>query len=412
MANWWDWLTGAAGGGGMSSVSGKVQPSPATMARARGTFQPAPPSMARARATFQPGETTSTKYVAPSTAAAAVSPTPNAQRRTLDEILSGAQVAPEVPQGPSAEEQAQDWIAQMLGLAYGNQGGADLSGFQGLIEDVNARRDALNIRKWQQRQFLEDLFDAAGVRAAADRDAIAAAVSGQLETDAARRAEEIALVRGEEAARRQTADLARGALGVTPGPDLSTDVAQNVVGGIGAAGSIADRDARIRQAIAEQQAAREISALVPMEAMSVGQLMSGYEDRLAALASERAGIKAQMAQARAAARGGGPSINELLALQEAANQQFGLSGEAPEYKGILGATQQIQSAFGPAANEIIGIANRILTSTATDQFTGKPLTPQQSLANLVANDPGIASFLQGYPEAAPVIINYVTQASK
>lgn len=330
-------------------------------------------------------------------------------RQNLQELIAqqvAGQNAPQAPQymGMSPEE----LMAYLLG---GGGGGApDLSGFQGLIDDVNARRDALNIRKWQQRQFLEDLFDAAGVRAAADRDAIAAAVSGQLETDAARRAEEIALVRGEEAARRQTADLARGALGVTPGPDLSTDVAQNVVGGIGAAGSIADRDARIRQAIAEQQAAREISALVPMEAMSVGQLMSGYEDRLAALASERAGIKAQMAQARAAARGGGPSTSEKLNALQFVQSAFG--GEAPQFEGILGTNQQIQSYFGPAANDVIGIANRVLTSATLDPATGRLETPQQVLARLAAADPAMASFLQEYPEATSVIINYVTQASK
>lgn len=340
----------------------------------------------------------------------APAPKPNVQRKTLDEVLFGGG-APDMPQGPSAEEQAQDFIQNMLQLAYGGGGGADLSGFQGLIDDINARRDALNIRKWQQRQFLTDLFDAAEARATADRAGIATTVEGQLASDAKRRADEVSLIRGEEAARRQVADAARGALGVNPGADLSSAVSQNVVGGVGAMGSVADRDARIRQSIAEQQLGREIAGLAPLEAMSVSDLMSQYEDRLAALASERAGIKAQMAQARASAGRGGPSLSELLSLQQAANEQFGLGGAGVELPGIVQTAQGIQS-LGPIGNDLIAIGDRIISSWAASPTTMKPLSTQEMLSQLAANDPAVSSLLRSYPSAAGIIVNYVNEALK
>lgn len=346
------------------------------------------------------------------TGAAAVTPFRNLIPDNLDSRgrMGGANAAAPAPAAPSYMGMSpEELLAYLLG---GSGGGApDLSGYQQLIDDVNARRDALNIRKWQQRQFLNDLFDAAGVRAAADRDAIAAAVSGQLESDAARRAEEIALIRGDEAARRQTADLARGALGVTPGPDLSTAAAESAVGEVGAAGSIADRDARIRQAIAEQQVSREIAGLAPLEAMSVGQLMSGYEDRLAALASERAGIKAQMAQARAAARGGGPSTSEKLNALQFVQGAFG-PGEGVPIPDLIQTEQGIQQQFGPLANDIFAIGARVLNSAVIDPATGKLESPQQTLARLSQEDPAVSSFLRNYPTAGPIIINYTTQALK
>ncbi len=341
--------------------------------------------------------------------AAAITPLPS-QRNIVADRVARETITPMAQQGPSYMGMSpEELLAYLLG---GSGGGApDLSGYQQLIDDVNARRDALNIRKWQQRQFLTDLFDAAGVRAAADRDAIAAAVSGQLESDAARRAEEIALIRGDEAARRQTADLARGALGVTPGPDLSTAAAESAVGEVGAAGSIADRDARIRQAIAEQQVSREIAGLPPLEAMSVGQLMSGYEDRLAALASERAGIKAQMAQARAAARGGGPSTSEKLNALQFVQGAFG-PGEGVPIPDLIQTEQGIQQQFGPLANDIFAIGARVLNSAVIDPATGKLESPQQTLARLSQEDPAVSSFLRNYPTAGPIIINYTTQALK
>ncbi len=327
----------------------------------------------------------------------------NLQGLIMDELSAQQGQAPGAEyMGYSPEE--------LMAYILGGGGGADLSGYQGLIDDVNARRDALNIRKWQQRQFLTDLFDAAEARVTADKAGIADTVTKQLQNDALRRAQDVSLVRDEEAARRIVADAARGALGVTPGEDLSSAVSQNAAGGIVASGTVADRDARIQQSIAEQQLGRELAGLTPMEAMYVGDLMTQYEDRLAALASERAGIKAQMAQARAANRGPSASekMNAMQFVQDVFNPQSGV-----ELPGILQTGQGIQQAFGPIAGDILGIANRILTSAQTSGLDPtKPAGAQELLTKIAASDPAVRSLLQSYPTAAGTIVNYVVQALK
>lgn len=304
--------------------------------------------------------------------------------------MGGANAIPQQPmgrQGMSDEE----LLAWLLGGAGG--GGApapDLSGFQEMIGDVNKRRDQLNIRKWQQRKFLDDLFAAADARATSDRDALAGAIESQLQADAARRATEIGLIRGEDAPRLETSNAAREALGVAPvESDLTSEVAQNAVAGVGAGGSVADRDARINQAIQSQQYAAEIAGLTPMRQMATGELMRNYEDRLAALSSERAAIKAQMAQAKAAPRGGssGPSVSEKLA---ALNFIEGRN-QAPQGPAAMGGQAVLNSfiqndprnssRYGSIYNSIAPL----LSSYAVNPVTGKYYDATE-LANVITRD--------------------------
>jgi hypothetical protein len=246
-----------------------------------------------------------------------------------------------------------------------------------------------------------------------DRDALEQAVEAQLASDAARRQTEIGLIRGDEAARLATANQAREALGVEGGEDLSSAVAQNAVAGVGAGGSVAERDARIRQSIQEQQIQNQIAGLVPMEQIARADLGRGYEDRLSALASERAAIRAQMAQARAAGSGSrGPSVNERLAALGFINQ-LNAPGEAPEFGGTLGTAQDIRSYFGPASDDVLGIANRLLTGADLSRFDPTSLAgASELLTRLATADPEVQRFLNSNPEAPAAIINYVVGASK
>lgn len=66
-------------GGGMSSVSGKVQRGPVTMANASGTYVPGPTTMANARATYVPG---------PITMASAGTPSQSGIQETLQKIVA------------------------------------------------------------------------------------------------------------------------------------------------------------------------------------------------------------------------------------------------------------------------------------------------------------------------------------
>ena len=298
----------------------------------------------------------------------------------------------------------------------GSGGGApDLSGFEGMIGDVNTRRDQLNIRKWQQRKFLEDLFNAAEERDLATQASIGERVNANLASDAERRAAEVGLIRGADATRLAEANAARGALGATPGADLSSEVAQNAAGGVGAAGSVSERDARIQESLQNQQLSRQISGLVPMEQMAVGDLMSTYEDRLAGLASERAAIRAQMAQARAAARGSGPSVSEKLATLGFI-QGLNAPGETPAAPGALGFLQQAQAADPRNAqmyNDLAAVASRLLSSPQVSRIDPtKPMSPGEALQSLMASDPAVARLIQRNPNNAGFIIQYMTGTNK
>jgi hypothetical protein len=309
-------------------------------------------------------------------------------------------------------------------LGGGGGGGApqmpDLSGFEGMVDDVNRRRDQLNIRKWQQRKFLNDLFDAADAEALATQSGIGSRIEEGLASDAERRAAEMALIRGEDQARLAEANAARGALGAGTGEDLSSAVAQNAVAGIGAAGSISERDARIQESLQNQQIARQRAGLVPMQQMATQDLMSGYEDRLSALASERAAIKAQMAQTRAAASmaprgGGGPSVSEKLAALGFI-QDLNAPGEAASAPGALGFLQQSQAADSANArmyNDLAAVASRLLSAPQVSRINPTAaMSPGEALQALMNSDPNVARLVQRNANNAAWIIQYMTSAGK
>jgi len=305
----------------------------------------------------------------------------------------------------------EELLAWILG-GGGGGGGVDLSGYNTMLSDVDAREAGLGTRRGEQEAFLADLFGAAQGRMTTDREALASAVQAQLESDAARRQQEIGLIRGEDAERLATANAAREALGVEGGEDLSSAIAQNAVAGVGAGGSVAERDARIRESIQNQQIQSQIAGLVPMEQMARSDLSRGFEDRLSALASERAAIRAQMAQARSAGGSRGPSVNERLAALGFVNQ-LNAPAAAPSFGGALGTVQEIQQFFGPAASDVLGIANRIMTNTDLSRFDPTSLAgASELLSRLVAEDEGVRSFLQDYPAATSAIVNLVVGASK
>lgn len=334
----------------------------------------------------------------------------DALRQQVSNELSTQQAAA-MPEGYSFDQ----FMADLLGMTGGSGGGVDLSGYNEMLADVAAREAGLGTRKGEQEAFLSALFDAAEQRMISDRDALAGAVQAALDADAARRATEIGLIRGDEANRLATATAAREALGVQGGEDLSSQVAQNAVAGVGAAGSVSERDARINEAIQRQQLQSQIAGLTPMEQMAASQLSRGYEDRLAALASERAAIRNQMAQARSAASGrGGLGIGEVLSAMGAYNEMFG-PGEAPDIPGVLGFVQGAQAGTGQTGfiNDLVAIGDRIITSPTISRLDPtSPAGANEILQSLIASDPRVANIVNSNPGAAGFIIQYVTSAGK
>jgi hypothetical protein len=306
----------------------------------------------------------------------------------------------------------QQFMADMVaGMSGGGGGGVDLSGYNEMLSDISGREASLGTRRGEQEAFLNSLFEAAQGRMTTDQEGLAAAVQAALESDQARRATEIGLVRGADAERLATANAARGALGVEGGPDLSSAIAENAVAGVGASGSVSERDARIRESIERQQLQNQIAGLTPMQQMASTSLSRGYEDRLGALASERAAIKAQMAQARSAPRGGGGvGFSDLLNAQKVYSDLYG-PGEAPQFGGALGSAEEIRQFFGPAANDVLGIANRILTGARTSTLDPTTLAgASELLTGLATADPSVQKFLNDNPVAPGAIIKYIVES--
>jgi hypothetical protein len=140
-------------------------------------------------------------------------------------------------------------------------------------------------------------------------------------------------------------------------------------------------------------------------------LNRNYEDRLGGIDSERAALQAQIAQMRASASGrGGPSLQEILMLEDRANAMFGPEA-APDFSGLLGTEQQFRSRFGGDANEIFGIADRLL-STAMQSMVdmNKPASLNEVLQSMRTADPALNNFLNRNPGYAAAIINYATSA--
>lgn len=221
--------------------------------------------------------------------------------------------APQMPQQQGFMGMSDAELMEFLLGGSGGGGGVNLSGYNNMLSDISGREAGLGTRRGEQEAFLSSLFEAAQGRMATDQEGLAAAVQSALESDQARRATEIELIRGKDAERLALSNAAREAAGVEGGPSLVNELAQNAVAGVGAGGSVSERDARIRESIERQQLQSQIAGLTPMQQMASTSLNRNYEDRLAALASERAAVQAQMAQARSAGGSRGPSVNEKLA---------------------------------------------------------------------------------------------------
>lgn len=424
MATFWELITGQAGTGGMSSTSGSYIPSATSMRSARGAYQPSPISMRAAGGGTIPGRTTSTSYVAPSTAAGGSDVINKAYEQQMGDLaklggssnlraLIGEELAKQ--QAPDLTESDPSYFGmspeELLAFILDSGGGVDLSGYNAMLGDIASRETALGTRKAEQEAFLADLFDAAEARATADKAALAIAVEAQLTSDAARRAAEMETVRAGDVNRAAAATAAREALGAPTGPDLTAQTVENVASGIAAGGSVADRDARIRESIANQQYAREIAGLTPMEQMATMQLGNMYEDRLAALASERAQIQAQMAQARSSYRG--PSPSERLGALQFLSEAFA-PGEAPAAPGVIGGLQAISSYYGPqVAADIASIGDQILgTAFMSTIDPTKAADVSEVIQTIRQQDPAIDSYLNANPGFTGLVVNYITQAAK
>jgi len=268
-------------------------------------------------------------------------------------------------------------------------GGADLSGYNSMLDDLTAREGALGERKAENEAFIAGIIQASRTSTEERQAGLADITNTQLDNDSARRATEIDLIRGADDARLNTANEARAALGSTIGADLSSAVAQNQVGGVGATGAVADSDARILENLSSQQYSRQLAGLDPMQLMANRQLSNTYEDRLGALGSERSAIQGQMAAARASASSAASSarMNALGLYQQTYGQ-----GEVPDAPGGLGVLQDFTGSAGQNTALYQGIYDNWSTLTdgveSYDRMNNKR-NPYDVAREIINNNPGL-----------------------
>jgi len=287
----------------------------------------------------------------------------------------------------SAANQAPEFDEFMASLGLGGGGGSaplDLSGYDTLLSDVAAREQALGGRKAEQEAFIAGIIEAARGRGTDAQGRIKGRYEEMGQTAADQRAGEINSIQNSELQRLAQRNAAREALGVAGGADIASAEAESAGAGITARGDAATRDAQIQQSIESQQYANQIAGLDPMQAQYGMALNNAYEDRLAQLASERAAIQAQKAQAASSYSPGGPSISELLALQDAAGQMFG-PGDMPEIPGLGGITQQY-SPYSNKAEQISNAASSFLASPEIqNQIKAGGKLDKATLVSLISN---------------------------
>jgi hypothetical protein len=305
-----------------------------------------------------------------------------ANLRSLVDQQLARQSAPAAPETPSFA----DFVA-MFGGGGGGAPAPDLSGYNSLLADITQREGGFARRKKEQEGYIKGIIEAARKRSEAEKGGIAGRYQTLLDDAATRRAQEVAALQSGEAARIDTRDAARAALGVTGGEDLTSAVTEGAQADIGGTGEIATRDANIQQSIENQQIANQIAGLDPMRMAAFSTLRSNYEDRLAQLAAERAGIKAQMAQIQATPRsGGGRSTSENLALWQAYQGMIG-GGEPAD---VSGTSLEFVDKYAGANNANAPLYRDVLTNFPTlmksygQSTTGKLMDPLE-VANSIVN---------------------------
>jgi hypothetical protein len=303
----------------------------------------------------------------------------------LKNLMNNELTRQQTPASPAAPSFA-DFVA-MFGGGGGGAPAPDLSGYNSLLADITQREGGFARRKKEQEGYIKGIIEAARKRSESEKAGIGGRYQTLLDDAATRRAQEVAALQSGEAARIDTRDAARAALGVTGGEDLTSAVTEGAQADIGGAGETATRDAGIQQSIENQQIANQIAALDPMRMSAFSTLRSNYEDRLAQLAAERAGVKAQIAQIQATPRsGGGRSTSENLALWQAYQGMVG-GGEPAD---VSGTSLEFVDKYAGANNANAPLYRDVLTNFPTlmksygQSTTGKLMDPLE-VANSIVN---------------------------
>lgn len=309
---------------------------------------------------------------------------------TLDEYKyqQDLNAATEQPAGMSQEE----IVAWLLGGSGGGGGGVNTSGYKELLKDIQARKTALKKRYKTNKSDIEALYTGAATAREADRVALDKSVTAQLEADLTASTEQAQATRDAETARLATTNEARAALGAaTPTADLASATVEGGLSRLAEQNKTTRADIATNQSIGQQQLQSEKSGYTSAQELASRALSGSYEDALAGLASEKASIKGQIAQAIASARGSsGPSVNEKIAALTAAQELTGGSAKLDTSNPtsvIEYFTQKSGKNLTPAANAIYAG----LSQYGTDPASGKLMDPTTLYNKIAATNSAVSA---------------------
>lgn len=319
-------------------------------------------------------------------------------RQTLQQLI-GQQMQPQPMQATAepmtAYGMTPDEMMQYL-LGGSSGGGVDLSGYNALLDDIASREAALGGRRDENLAAIQSLYESAAAAREEDQAALEASIEAQIQSDMERQAAQEASRRAAEAERFETASEARQALGADVGTsDLVGQTVEQSIGRLAERALAGQQDIGTTGELARQQLQAEKSGYTSAQELATRALTNAYEDRLAQLASERAATQAQIAQARASARGGGPSISDKINAMGFIQSLYGGEEEATELPGLEGVFQQYGEIYGgdPTAAEITRnfpvIANAVY---GVQPETGKLFNPTQLTAAIIEANPQYAPY--------------------
>lgn len=289
---------------------------------------------------------------------------------------------------------------EMMGYLLGGSsggGGVDLSGYNALLDDIAARESALGGRRDENLAGIQSLYESAAAAREEDQAALEASIEAQIQSDMERQASQEASRRAAEGERFETASEARQALGADVGTsDLVGETVEQSLGRLAERALAGQQDIGTTGELARQQLQAEKSGYTSAQELATRALTNSYEDRLAQLASERAAVQGQVAQARAAARPSGPSISDKINAMGFIQSLYGGGEEEPmELPGLEGVLQQYEGIYGgdPTSAEITRNFATIADAVyGVQPETGKLFNPTQLTAAIIEANPQYAPY--------------------
>lgn len=300
---------------------------------------------------------------------------------------------------PQQSDPYLDLLYNLFGRAGRSSGGgrADLTGYNKQLQFLAKERKRMKERYKKYDAAISDIYGTlTGITQSMIAD-IAPATEMQSAQMAATEAQQAAATREAETGRLSAATEARANLGLE---DLAGEYAAGDVVTEQTEGQIADEadlsaaaqnTLAANRAIAEQAGQNQILGYALQQEQSKRDLQRSMEDALAAIRAEQSGIRAQKAQARAAAAasGSGPNIGMQLSILDRIREAETGGTAAPSFLGKFAGT----SLEAPATTAYTTFADWLSSS-----YSSIPGAQSRQSGKATVNE-ALQAFRQSIPQA-------------